>query len=127
MLTYNLSTPNIGCCGNYYTIEDLNTNSDILSHTVYNSDTSGTLTGLLIGGDAYRVKINQGQYPYYEAPTVSGSGSQTVTFDDRFSFTVGTPAVSAAPEPSGWALLLAGVGLSGFALRLAGRRRWAAA
>ena len=35
--------------------------------------------------------------------------------------------ISAAPEPSAWALLIAGVGLSGLALRLGRRRGWAMA
>ena len=87
----------------------------------------GTLSGMLTAGNNYTLYINQEQYPFDEAATVSGAGSQTVDFDDEYRFVVGTPAVSAAPEPSVWALLIAGVGLSGFALRGGRRRGWAMA
>jgi hypothetical protein len=43
--------------------------------------------------------------------------------DQRFGLT----AVQAVPEPSSWALMLVGFGLSGFALRRRGKMRTVAA
>ena len=121
-LTYDLSTPSLGCCGSAYTIEYLNSGKYTLYHTTYNSDTSGTLVGMLTAGVQYRLDISQGQYPYYEAATVSGVRSQTVGFDDEYSFAAGALAGAAAPAPACWGFTIFGGGVWGAGLRR-GRRR----
>lgn len=58
----------------------------------------------------------------FSAMAVTNNG--TATGDDTFnSGRVGVPLASAVPEPATWALMIAGFGFAGTALRA--RRRWA--
>jgi len=65
----------------------------------------------------------------FDFPTLGGavqSGNfDSVTSENRFLFGTVTPAMSAAPEPSNWALMIVGMGLLGTGLRFARRRDWA--
>ena len=56
----------------------------------------------------------------FSSITISGSGIDN-TFYDNVAYGVAPAAVSAAPEPGAWALILGGVGAMGLALR--SRRR----
>ena len=86
-----------------------------LVQTINFADTEGTG---VIADDAFAITPTVGQYITVDVTSfyANGGGLNEV---EAFGSPV---AVSAAPEPSSWALMIAGVGVMGAALRL-GRRR----
>ena len=100
---------------NSYILIDDTTNSVVLQFNG-NGNMNGSSSALLDAGD-YRLGASTefGDFAFQ-----NGVGTTTGNHDEAYAFNIA--AVSAAPEPGVWALMIAGLGLMGVALRL-GRRR----
>ena len=67
----------------------------------------------------------QFDFPYPQGGSVQPGNFDSITSESRYLYGVVTPETSGVPEPSNWALMIAGAGLLGTGLRFARRRGWA--
>lgn len=83
-----------------------------------NSFAAGTIDINLTNGDAF--------YIFARLDTSAANGGSAISMNSLglgFDNNAGLSAASMVPEPSEWAMLLAGLGLMGFAARNRARRR----
>lgn len=113
-LTYAF-TESYASVNNSYILIDDTTNSVVLQNQG-NGNTSGSSSTRLASG-SYRLGAST---EYGDFAFQQGAGTTTGNHDETYAFNIA--AVSAAPEPGVWALMIAGLGLMGAALRF-GRRR----
>lgn len=85
------------------------------------TNSSGSLTASLSNLGKYRLSINSDYGSFGGLVTQTGVGAKSGSRDDIYHFSIVNTAV---PEPMTWALMIAGFGMTGAALR---RRRESAA
>jgi hypothetical protein len=94
------------------------------------TDSSGAALGGLHtldwGTSGYITAPSDAANLYFGFADALGFNGSSGTYNDNFNLPGGPPGIlltiASAPEPETWALLIAGVGLAGGALRLRGRR-----
>ena len=110
-LTYDFSETYSGVNNSYILIDQ--TSGTVVSQLNTNGNTSGSADlSLAAGNYIFGASTEVGDFAYQ-----SGIGSSSGSHNEDFAFDI----TSAAPEPSTWALMIAGVSLAGGALRFARR------
>ncbi|GAA4211974.1 hypothetical protein GCM10022253_00610 [Sphingomonas endophytica] len=123
-IDYLLSGPVCACFKNNFQFFDRTEYSPDsgLLRWMGGTDLADRVSAQVRAGHIYELKIDRSDSPgRNEIPYQAGAGSTRFSNSSVFSFAIST--ASAVPEPTSWALMICGFGLTGAALRL--RRRTA--